>query len=57
LEKVKENLAHRDRIDTHRTENPLRQAEDAYLIDTSHMTMEEQIEKIVNLANEIIHHK
>lgn len=56
LEEVKKNLAHRDLIDTTRTENPLSKASDAHLIDTSYMTMEEQIDKILHLARAIIEH-
>lgn len=54
LEKVKENLLHRDNIDTSRKENPLRQAEDAHLLDTTSLTIEEQIEEIVSLSRNII---
>jgi cytidylate kinase len=32
----------RDYIDSHREESPLRQAEDAILLDNSNMTIEEQ---------------
>jgi cytidylate kinase len=39
----------RDYRDTHRTESPLRQAEDAIVVDNSHMTREEQMEHIINL--------
>ena len=50
LGQVKENLAKRDLIDTTRKENPLRKAEDAHLIDTTDITLEEQVEIILNLA-------
>jgi CMP/dCMP kinase len=50
LEAVKENLAKRDRIDTTRAESPLRKAEDAYVIDTTHTTMDEQVGMIVDMA-------
>ena len=36
----------RDYRDTHRAESPLRQAEDAVVIDNSHMTREEQMEEV-----------
>ena len=39
----------RDYRDTHRAESPLRQAEDAIVVDNSHMTREEQMEHIINL--------
>jgi cytidylate kinase len=49
LDEILQNLAERDRIDTTRKENPLKKAEDAYLLDTSHFTIEEQVEFVVNL--------
>lgn len=50
LDQVMENLRKRDLIDTTRAESPLRKAEDAYVIDTTHITIEEQVEEIINLA-------
>jgi len=50
LEEILENLSHRDLIDTTRKESPLVQAPDSFLIDTSYMTVEEQVEMVVNLA-------
>jgi CMP/dCMP kinase len=50
FDEVKENLRHRDELDTTRQESPLRRADDAYLIDTTHVTLEEQVEQILNLA-------
>ena len=42
LEEVLESLRQRDYIDTHREVAPLRQAEDARILDNSHLTLEEQ---------------
>lgn len=42
LEEVLENLRQRDYIDTHREVAPLRQAEDARILDNSHLTHDEQ---------------
>lgn len=39
----------RDYRDTHRAESPLRQAEDAIVVDNSHMTPDEQMEVIYGL--------
>ena len=39
----------RDYRDTHRAESPLRQAEDAVVVDNSHMTREEQMEYIIEV--------
>jgi cytidylate kinase len=43
LAEVKQNLAHRDFIDSHREISPLRQAEDAIVLDNSHLTMKQQL--------------
>lgn len=42
----------RDYRDTHRAESPLRQAEDAIVVDNSNLTREEQMEKIIALFND-----
>ena len=42
----------RDYRDTHRAESPLRQAEDAVVVDNSQMTREEQMQHIYRLFNE-----
>ena len=39
----------RDYRDTHRAESPLRQAEDAVVVDNSHMTREEQMQHIIDI--------
>jgi cytidylate kinase len=39
----------RDYRDTHRAESPLRQADDAVVVDNSHMTREEQMEHIIEV--------
>lgn len=43
IEEVKNNLEMRDYIDSHREVSPLRQAEDAQVLDNSNITMEEQL--------------
>ncbi len=45
---ILENLKQRDFIDTTRAESPLRQADDAILVDTSNMTREGQLEWILS---------
>ena len=52
LATIKENLTERDRIDTTRADSPLRQAEDAIVIDNSSMSPEEQLQKVIALAKE-----
>ncbi len=49
---VKENIEHRDRIDTSRADSPLVQADDAVLFDNSFLTKEAQFEKLLSLVNE-----
>lgn len=53
LEEVMENLKERDHIDSTREESPLRQAEDARILDNSHMTMDEQLDFVINWVKEI----
>lgn len=43
IEEIKENLAHRDHIDSTREESPLRQAADAFVLDNSDLTQEQQL--------------
>ncbi|UFH57472.1 (d)CMP kinase [Spirosoma sp. KNUC1025] len=51
LEEIVQNLEKRDFIDTTRAESPLIQAPDAELLDTSHMTIEEQVDWVIELAD------
>ena len=51
LDAIIQNLEKRDLIDTTRIESPLRQAEDAILLDTSHMTIEEQVDWVIELSD------
>lgn len=44
------NLAERDRIDSTREDSPLRQAEDALVIDNSHLDPQEQLALALNYA-------
>ena len=49
---VLENLRSRDYIDSHREKSPLRQAEDAVVLDNSDMTLEDQMVWVKNLVKE-----
>lgn len=49
FEDVLRDTNDRDYRDTHRAESPLRQAEDAVVVDNSEMTREEQMEYIVEV--------
>jgi CMP/dCMP kinase len=50
LDSVIENIRERDKIDATRTESPLRQASDAIVIDTTHITIDEQVDEVVRQA-------
>lgn len=50
LLEVMENIHMRDQIDTTRAESPLRKADDAIEISTTHITVEEQVDMVVQLA-------
>ena len=57
LEKIKEELKERDFRDSNRENSPLKQAEDAILLDNSKMTIEEVVEKVKQLFNEKVGNK
>jgi cytidylate kinase len=50
LDEVIDNLLQRDKIDTERAESPLRQADDAVVIDTTHISIDEQVDEVIRLA-------
>ncbi|MCR4959694.1 MAG: (d)CMP kinase [Prevotella sp.] len=52
---ILKNVQERDYIDSHRDVSPLRQADDALLLDNSHMTIPEQNEWLMQRVQEIIH--
>lgn len=52
FEEVLQDIEKRDWNDTHRDAAPLRQAPDAVLVDTSHLTLEESIDAVCNLIRE-----
>lgn len=54
IEDVKKNLESRDYIDSHREVSPLRQAEDAILLDNTSVSISEQLHFVKDLANKII---
>lgn len=43
FEEVKANLLHRDRLDESRSDSPLKQAEDAVLLDNTMLSLDEQL--------------
>ena len=54
IEEVLKNLEERDYIDSHRDVSPLRQADDAVVIDNTNLTRAEQLAMVLALFNERI---
>lgn len=54
MEEVVENLQHRDLIDSTREHSPLKQADDAIVLDNSNITKEVQLEMALNWAKQKI---
>jgi cytidylate kinase len=52
LAKFKENLAKRDKIDSGRKHSPLKKADDAIEVDTTELTFEGQVEKILEICRQ-----
>ena len=52
---IAHNLARRDELDANRSTHPLLMAEDAVMIDTTYLTLAEQVEQVVKLAQSVIH--
>lgn len=50
LQKIEEDIIKRDEQDMNRENSPLRQAEDAILVDSSDMTIDEVVERIISIA-------
>ncbi|MFM1794838.1 MAG: hypothetical protein RL642_1223 [Bacteroidota bacterium] len=54
IEEVRNNLANRDHIDSTRAISPLRQPEDAIVLDNSKLTPDQQLDLALSWANERI---
>ncbi|WP_035098079.1 (d)CMP kinase [Anoxybacteroides tepidamans] len=54
LEKLKEEIARRDKIDSEREVAPLKKAEDAVEIDTTSLSIEDVVNEIMKIVNERI---
>lgn len=52
-DEVLNSIIHRDELDSSRTVSPLRPAEDAVVVDTSEMSINEVIDYIVSLARQV----
>ena len=56
LEEIKKEIANRDRLDSSRAQSPLKKAQDARELDTTHLSIRQQVEKIYRWALEKIEH-
>lgn len=56
IAKIQADIEERDYRDMHREQSPLKQAEDAVLVDTSDMTIEEVIAHIIGICEERKNH-
>ena len=54
LDKIEKDIQYRDRQDMGRSHGPLKKAEDALEIDTTRLTIEQQVYLILKLAKEKI---
>lgn len=54
LDELRQQLEERDKRDRERTISPLRKAEDAVEVDTTNLTIEGQVERVFQLANQHI---
>jgi len=54
---VEQNLRERDYIDSTRAESPLKQAEDAIVIDNSELNQEEQLSLAISYVQELTNHQ
>lgn len=54
FDKILRNVEERDTIDSGRKTSPLKKADDAVVLDNSHLTREEQLQWALNKAKEII---
>jgi cytidylate kinase len=52
LDQLLREIEERDRLDSTRTESPLRKADDALVVDTSDLSIEEQVEFVVGKVEE-----
>ena len=53
-EEVAQNLEERDYKDTHRSENPLVQADDARVLDNSDLSQEQQLDLALEWVNDVL---
>jgi len=56
LDTLQKEIVERDNYDSRRDISPLKKADDAIVLDTSNMSIEQQVEFIVNKVREILRH-
>ena len=54
IEELEADIKRRDEYDSNREHSPLQRARDAYNIDTTNMTIEEQVEKVLALLKAVL---
>ncbi|MCC3158104.1 (d)CMP kinase [Hymenobacter sp. 15J16-1T3B] len=54
LDDIVQNLQKRDYLDSTRAESPLRRAADAVLLDTSHITLDEQVDFVLERVSSVL---
>lgn len=57
VEELAEEILARDELDSRREESPLRQAEDAILLDTTGLSIEQQVEAVVRVVHQVMARK
>ena len=56
MDVVKDEIANRDKLDSSRAASPLKKAADARELDTSDLSIEDQVRIIEGWAQELINH-
>jgi cytidylate kinase len=54
LEEQEADIVRRDGFDSNRTHSPLSRARDAIVVDTTNMTIEDQVDRIISLVKSLI---
>lgn len=57
LEQLKEEIAQRDKLDSEREVSPLKKADDALELDTTSLSIEEVVQKIMSIVSECLRNK
>jgi cytidylate kinase len=52
---IKEEIIQRDKLDSNRDIAPLKPAEDAHILDTSNLSIDEQVDEVLNLVQNLLY--